>query len=617
MATGCAAGVIHAPIPTAFPQRDQETAGVIAVTRLHHDPGTDPPVSRRITGHRADPLPAWPIVLAIVLALVAGIGLRDPSPADEPRFVLAAQQMIESGQWLFPQRGSELYPDKPPMFMWLIAGAYQITGNWRVAFLLPSLLAALLTLACTWDLGRRLWNPRVGARAALALFVCLQFGLQARRAQIDMVLVGMTTLSLWALLRLLLADGRWRHALLAGFGAGLGTITKGVGFLPLLALLPWGLSRLRRQDAAAATASPRWRWLLLLVPGFLVGVGLWLLPMLNAVYGSADPALQAYADNILWKQTGTRYLDAWHHHKPAWYYLQVLLTLWLPGALLLPWLLPHWWRGIRRGDRRLIVLLGWGLLVVLFFSLSPGKRDVYIFPALPAFCLAAAPVLGALLARAGVRRVLLAWLLLPALLCLILAGLIAAGHDGLSARLLKQGLDPAILPSLLVPLLVLASGLIGVAATFWRRRPGIALVLATALAWMVVGIAVEPTLSDQRSGRRLMHQVGQRIGPDAELGLVAWREQLLLQADRPSTDFGFSQPWPEQWRAASRWLIQAPARRWLLVLDESLDPCVDRGHTIVAGRANRRDWLLVPGAAWRSGCVAAGADNDPPTRKKD
>lgn len=567
-------------------------------------------VSRHGSLHdRLPPLPAWPIALVIVLTLAAGIGLRDPSPADEPRFVLAAQQMIESGQWLFPQRGSELYPDKPPMFMWLIASAYQFTGNWRVAFLLPSLLAALLTLACTWDLGRRLWNPQVGIRAALALFVCLQFGLQARRAQIDMVLVGMTTLSLWALLRLLLADGGWRQALLGGFAAGLGTITKGVGFLPLLALLPWGLDRLRQRGSLPAISQSPRRWLLLLVPGFLIGVGLWLLPMLSAVHGSTDPALQAYADNILWKQTGTRYLDAWHHHKPAWYYLQVMLTLWLPGALLLPWLLPHWWRAIRRGDRRLRVLLGWGVLVLLFFSLSPGKRDVYLFPALPAFCLAAAPVLGALLKRSGIRHLLLAWLLMPAALSLLLAGLIAADHDGLSARVIRQGLDPEILPLLRAPLLVLAIGLCSVAAVFWRRGPGIALVLATALAWMVVALAVEPALSDERSAHRLMRHVGERIGPDAELGLVAWREQLLLQADRPTADFGFSRPWPDQWLSASHWLAQAPSRRWLLVLAESLDTCVDRERTVAAGRANRRDWLLVPGTAWRSGCVAGNAVN--------
>ena len=64
------------------------------------------------------------LLLLLLLATVlfgAGLGLRDPWPADEPRFALVARQMVESGKWLFPVRGGELYPDKPPVFMWAIA----------------------------------------------------------------------------------------------------------------------------------------------------------------------------------------------------------------------------------------------------------------------------------------------------------------------------------------------------------------------------------------------------------------------------------------------------------------------------------------------------------------
>ena len=45
------------------------------------------------------------------------------------------------------------------------------------------------------------------------------------------------------------------------------------------------------------------------------------------------------------------------------------------------------------------------LLAVLFFSLSSGKRGIYIFPALPAALLAAAPFLAELFERKGVQRV--------------------------------------------------------------------------------------------------------------------------------------------------------------------------------------------------------------------
>ena len=127
--------------------------------------------------------------LTAIVLLFAGLGLRDPWPADEPRFALVARQMVESGQWLFPMRGDELYPDKPPLLMWLQAIFYSLTGSLRLSFLLPTLLASLGTLALVRDLGRRLWDPQAGAYAAWALLFAFQFTFQAKRAQIDPLVV--------------------------------------------------------------------------------------------------------------------------------------------------------------------------------------------------------------------------------------------------------------------------------------------------------------------------------------------------------------------------------------------------------------------------------------------
>ena len=39
-----------------------------------------------------------------------------------------------------------------------------------------------------------------------------------------------------------------------------------------------------------------------------------------------------------------------------------------------------------------------------------------------------------------------------------------------------------------------------------------------------------------------------------------------------------------------------------LILADAISPCVDATAVIKAGRANRRDWLLVPGSAMRPEC---------------
>ena len=54
-----------------------------------------------------------------------------------------------------------------------VPSAFALVRDWRIAFLLPSLLAALATLWLLQDLGRRLWTARVGLYAALALLAAV------------------------------------------------------------------------------------------------------------------------------------------------------------------------------------------------------------------------------------------------------------------------------------------------------------------------------------------------------------------------------------------------------------------------------------------------------------
>ena len=85
---------------------------------------------RDSAGARAALLRDLALLVGLGLLLIAtGIGLRDPWPADEPRFALIARDMVASGNWLFPKVGGDLYPDKPPLFFWLISVFYLLTGS--------------------------------------------------------------------------------------------------------------------------------------------------------------------------------------------------------------------------------------------------------------------------------------------------------------------------------------------------------------------------------------------------------------------------------------------------------------------------------------------------------
>ncbi len=565
----------------------------------------------RWTFRPRDRAPRHDLLLLLFLgALIfsSGLGLRDPWPADEPRFALIAREMVETGEWLFPRRAAELYADKPPLYLWSVAAVYAASHSIRVANLLPSLLAGLVTLCLVYDLGRRMWHRRAGLGAALALLLIAQFPLQAKTGQIDAMATMWTTLGLYGLCRHLLSSRRdanrpsWRWWNIAFFAMGLGVITKGVGFLPLLALIPWGVARLRGWPGVRHLRGG-WRWWLgpLL---FLAAISTWLAPMLFRVAASGDSQLLAYRNEILWSQTAERYTSIQGHQRPFLYYPTVAMPLlWMPLTLFLPWLVPAWWRRLRRRDPRYLVLLGWIALVAIFFSFSSGKRGVYILPAAPAFALAIGPLAAGLERQAGVRRVAFGLLVLLTAVFLVAAGGGLLGTEWAAALEAKEGLSPwAFLAAL---------GLAGLAAAAWLRpRNGVAALAGFLFCvWLLYGWWGYPLVNPVRSSQPFMARVASHIGPSAELAMVGWKEQLILHADRPVNHWGFvpdhlftSQVSQRQTQPAAAWLDGGPESRWLLTSERWLTPCFSRQHAAALGVRHRRRWFLVDRSALTGAC---------------
>ncbi|QRP64122.1 glycosyltransferase family 39 protein [Rhodanobacter sp. FDAARGOS 1247] len=534
-----------------------------------------------------------------LLLLGLGLGLRDPWPSDEPRFALVARWMVEHGQWLFPHRGHELYPDKPPVFMWLQALAYFLTRSWRVAFLLPSLVAALGALALVYDLARRLWNHRSALLATATLLVTIHFTYQMRNAQIDPLLLGWMTLANYGLLRHLLLGPSWRWFAAGCFFAGVGVATKGVGVLALLMLVPYLIAR-RGHWRSLALPAGGWRWVGGLALFFVPILG-WLLPMLLVARADGDPQHAEYVRNILFGQTVHRYATPTGHIHSPFYFLGIIALDWLPLSLLLPWALPAWWRRLKRRDARLLLPLGWIVLIVLFFSFSPGKRDVYILPALPMMALALAPLLPGLLRRRGVRIAVFALNLMLAAV-LAAAAALAIHHHPAWAVKIEQSLDPRIWWLLLT---IGLAGLVIVAFTRVRHAP-LGWLLFAGVLWGIYGLWGYPMLNGDRSARDVMLQARSIAGPQAEIGLLAWKEQNLLMAQGPVAEFGFLKPWPQQYADAVAWLQQDASRRWIFSLDQAMGDCVDRQRAIHVGHANRREWWMFQADAVKPGCAPTG-----------
>jgi 4-amino-4-deoxy-L-arabinose transferase-like glycosyltransferase len=542
----------------------------------------------------------WLVGLAVVL-MGAGLGLRDPWPADEPRFALIAQDMLRYRDWMIPRVGGDLYGAKPPVYFWLLASAMAVTGSMRLGFLLPSLLAGIGCVVLVYDLLRRVRGREVAFAGALTLLITFQFVWQFRQAQIDGVLCFLTTLSLYGLLRHLFAGPAIGWFFVGWAAAGLGVITKGVGFLPLLVLIPFAVLRARGWAATAPVRDPRW----LLGPLIFLGaIALWFVPMVLVT--SAGGELLEYRNEILFQQTVTRYAEPWHHHEPAWYYFtNVVPVLWLPLVALVPWLWPRW-RAALRGDAQprdtfVAVLLAWVVLVVLFFSASSGKRGVYVLPAVPALAMAAAPWLPELLRRLGTRR--LAFALAAALAGAMTLGAVYFLVDAeASARAIDEfELAPAL------PLAVAGIAGLAVVAAFRVRDGWLAYGATLAAVLLTIGFIVYPRIDAVRSGRAFMERVATATEGIDELGLVGAKEQYLLELQRPSVNFGHAR-WREREQEASdaaAWYATKPGRA-LLVDGKAREACFSGSVARELGRANRQVWYLVTSGPADARCIERG-----------
>ena len=105
------------------------------------------------------------LLLAAVLFLW-WLGGRDLWAPNEPYFAEGAREMVVDGEWAVPHVNGVMTTDKPPLFFWLIALVSLPFGQvtlWTSR--LPSVFAALGTVAITMRLGQRFYGPKTAALA--------------------------------------------------------------------------------------------------------------------------------------------------------------------------------------------------------------------------------------------------------------------------------------------------------------------------------------------------------------------------------------------------------------------------------------------------------------------
>ncbi|WP_425615819.1 ArnT family glycosyltransferase [Anatilimnocola sp. NA78] len=135
------------------------------------------------------------VVMSAVLLLtnLGGARLWDD---DEARNAGCAAEMLARNDWIVPTFNAELRAHKPVLTYWCMLVAYKIGGVNEFTGRLPSALAAMGSLVLTYFMGRRLFNPRAGFWAAIALGCSITFCMTGRAATPDGILVFTVTLAM-------------------------------------------------------------------------------------------------------------------------------------------------------------------------------------------------------------------------------------------------------------------------------------------------------------------------------------------------------------------------------------------------------------------------------------
>lgn len=318
--------------------------------------------------------PGWVMIIGLALMLWGGeYVLRDLWEPDEARYAYIAQEMRDTGSWAVPHRHGVYYAHKPPLMFWLInAGATLTTAGEinRVSTRLPSLLGAILSLWAIAGVARRWAGATTAWSAVLVTATTYLFWNKGGMGQIDSLLCGLVTLAFYHLVAY--EDDRqpWRP-LLAYSAMGLAVLAKGpVGFL-----VPFGMylagTGVARDGTRRRFLHAAWGPLLTL-----------LFPAAWLAWVWAHNPPDGYMHELLFKQNVGRASGDMGHVKPFYYYLENFPIQFLPWTALWFFIRPAYrdTPDARPAMRRLLAAVAF---VVIFFSLSPSKRELYLLPAFP------------------------------------------------------------------------------------------------------------------------------------------------------------------------------------------------------------------------------------------
>ena len=324
---------------------------------------------------RMSRVPAWLMVVAVWAAIYLPALGSFEIKGEEGRRILPAIAMLESGNYIVPQVGSDAYFRKPPLVNWLVAMSFKVFGTrneWTAR--LPSVLCVLAVAIAFVTVGRASFGNGGSAIAALLWLTIPGMMLKGRLVEIEALYISLCALATicwlcwWEQKR-----SPWLTWTVPWIFLGLGWLAKG----PTLLIFFYAVV------LAVIWQTKQWRSLL--HPAHFVGLFMmlaifaaWAIPFIQMTERSR--VMNKWSGQFVGRVTGEFF------HFKTW-----ILTLPRALAYFLPWLLfvPLMRFAKFRDERQRTVAraLAWSVGVPLVaINIIPGAAPRYSLPVLTPFC---------------------------------------------------------------------------------------------------------------------------------------------------------------------------------------------------------------------------------------
>ena len=306
----------------------------------------------------------WAIIYLPALGSIAIKG-------EEGRRILPAVRMLETGNYIVPQVGSNPYYRKPPLVNWLVAASFKLFGvrnEWTAR--LPSALSVLAVAIAFVTVARASLGARGSIIAAMIWLTNIGIIEKGRLIEIEALYVSLCGLAIILWLSFFLQKkSPWLTWLPASVFLGLGLLAKG----PTHLLFFYGI---------VIAVLAYWKeWRVLVHPahfiGLIVMIGIaaaWAIPFVHAT--TSQVVIDKWSGQYTGRLSGIdfKFFD-WIQNVPRG------LIYFLPWVLLFPF--ARFSRLPEENEQRLARALSWGTAVpFLAVNLVPGGLARYSMPAI-------------------------------------------------------------------------------------------------------------------------------------------------------------------------------------------------------------------------------------------